>query len=49
MLAHKALLKKKREEFMASIDPSMSQQMKDKMISDFDAQMNMLSAGIQRD
>ena len=36
MLAQKALLKKKREDFINSMDPSMSQKMRDEMLEQFD-------------
>lgn len=49
LLAHKALLKKKREEFMASLDPNLSQQMREKMINDFDNKMNNLGTSIQKE
>mmetsp|Transcript_32589 Transcript_32589/g.40392 ORF Transcript_32589/g.40392 Transcript_32589/m.40392 type:complete len:113 (+) Transcript_32589:1097-1435(+) len=43
------MLKKKREEFLASMDPNLSPQMREQMVNAFDQQMNLLATNIQKD
>ena len=49
MLAHKAALRKKREEFLANIDDNLSQKQKDEMLKAFDDQQAILAAAIQKE
>ena len=49
MLAHKAALRKKREEFIASIDENLSPKQREEMIKGFDNQMNLLASAIQKE
>lgn len=49
MLAHKAELRRKREEFMASIDENLSPAMKEQMLKNFDQNMTILAASIQKE
>lgn len=49
MLAHKAALRKKREDFIASMDENLSPAQKEAMIKSFDNQMVLLGAAIQKE
>ena len=49
LLAHKAALRKKREEFIASIDENLAPAQRDAMIKGFDDLQTMLAAQIQKE
>lgn len=49
MLAHKQALRKKREEFVASLDENLSPKMKEEMLRAFDNQMTILAGNIQKE
>ena len=46
MLAHKAALRRKRDEFVASLDENLSEKMRGDLIKHFDDQMTLLAANI---
>jgi len=44
LLAHKAALRKKREDFIASMDENLSPQQREAMIKNFDELQTMMAA-----